>query len=353
MAPMKIVIFAGGAGTRLWPLSRKATPKQFEPFFDGKSTLQLAVDRVRSFGLENIHVSTNEAYVNLVREQVPDLPADQIYSEPAKRDVAAAVCLTLLRLKRQGVDGPIAVLWSDHVMEHPDRFVDVIKQADAYVQEHPDQFVFLGEHPRFANENLGWIRIGDEQQVGVRAFAEWKYRPALEDCKQMYVGGDWLWNPGYFFFDLDFVLGLYRAYEPDMIQLLEELADNESQLAERYAGVKAISFDNAILERIDASQAVVLPVDLGWSDPGTLYAMKELLAASEAESVEQGLTVTQDVTDALVYNTNDQQLVAVLGLDGVVVVNTNDAVLVCHKDHIPKIKPLLTRLEQDGLTRYL
>src|SRR3989338_6733729 len=113
---MKIIIFAGGAGIRLWPLSRRNSPKQFGKLTGDLSTLQMAIERVREFGLENIYISTNEHYVPLVKKQVPELSKDHILAEPARRDLAAAVGLTLLRLKQQGVSGTVGILWADHFM---------------------------------------------------------------------------------------------------------------------------------------------------------------------------------------------------------------------------------------------
>lgn len=345
---MKIVIFAGGAGTRLWPLSRKASPKQFEPFFEGKSTLQLAIERVRDFGFENIYISTNEAYVDLVRRQVPELDSSHIFAEPAKRDLTAAIGLALTRLKQDGIEGSIGMLWADHLIDRPDVFVGALRRADELLAEDPDRFVFIGEHPRFANQNLGWIHVGDELASDVRAFKGWKYRPELDACKDMLVSGDWLWNPGYFVYNIDFVLGLYREHQPKMLGALEAMVGDEEAIARDYPQLESIHFDNAIAEHVDPSQAVVLSVNMGWSDPGTLYAMKEALAKSEEANVEHGAVIAHESKDCFVYNEVDHQLVTTVGLEGVVVVNTPDSILVCHKDHVPKIKSLLNRVEEEG-----
>ena len=345
---MKILIFAGGAGTRLWPLSRKASPKQFEPFFDGKSTLQLAIERVRGFGFENIYISTNKDYVELVKSQVPELDASHIFAEPAKRDLAAAVGLSLARLKSMGEEGTVAMLWSDHLIDRPHVFVDALKRANTLVHEDPKKLVFLGEEPRFANQNLGWIQVGESVADGVRAFRSWKYRPELEACEAMYQSGEWLWNPGYFVYDLDMVLGLYKAHQPELLEALEGMVNDPDRLNAEYANLPAMSFDDAIAEQVDQDQAVVLPVHMGWSDPGTLYAMKEALAASADETVTHGAVVHHDTTDSFLYNTVDHQLIATVGLEGMVVVNTPDSILVCHKDAVPKIKQLLAQMEQEG-----
>ncbi len=350
---MKMILFAGGVGTRLWPLSRKALPKQFAPFFEGRSTLQLAVGRVAPFGVQNLYISTREDYAPLVRAQVPALPQDHLLCEPTRRDLAAAVCLALLRLKERGVHGTVAVLWSDHLMQHPDCFASTLRAAEELLERDRERLIFLGEHPRFANHNLGWIRTGARRGDGSHAFLGWKYRPALDECARMYESGEWLWNPGYFVFDVDFVLDLYATHQSTLLAALQEAVAHPERLAEIYAAVEMMHFDQAILEKIDPSQAVVLPVDMGWSDPGTLYAMKEALSPSPEANVHVGAVIDRGSRDGFVYNECDDQTVVTVGLDGIIVVNTPDAVLVCHKDAVPDIKPVLSRLEAEGLDHLL
>ncbi|PIR47652.1 hypothetical protein COV06_02450 [Candidatus Uhrbacteria bacterium CG10_big_fil_rev_8_21_14_0_10_50_16] len=345
---MNIIIFAGGAGTRLWPLSRTATPKQFAPFFEGKSTLQLAIDRVRTFGFDHIYISTNAAYVELVQQQVPELDLSHIFSEPAKRDLTAAIGLALVRLKKQGVSGIIGMLWADHLIDRPEVFREALKTADALVQESPERLVFIGERPRFANHNLGWIHVGPEQTPGARAFLGWKYRPELEVCQTMLTSGEWLWNPGYFVYDMDAILNIYKEQQLEMIEALQEMVGDEEKIATMYPLLPAIHFDNAIAEHVDPTQAIVLSVDMGWSDPGTLYAMKEALAEREEMNVTEGAVLTQDSRDCFVYNQVDGQLVTTVGLDGIMIVNTEDSILVCHRDAVPQIKDLLNRMKTEG-----
>ncbi len=348
---MKVIIFAGGAGTRLWPLSRRNSPKQFERLVGDKSTLQMAFDRVRSLGIENIYVSTNEQYQNIVREQLPELAEDRLFLEPCKRDVAAAVGLSLHRLKQRGANGPIAILWSDHFMDHPDIFVSALQAGEGYIQQNSEQFVFLAETPRFANHNLGWIQIGTEKEVGQYQFLGWKYRPDVEVCKQMFESGEWYWNPGYFLCDLDFILSLYAKHVPEMNKALLRMTQDESLLASEYAELESVHFDNAILEKLDPS--VVLKVSLGWSDPGTLYALKEAIEPDQNKNAVRGQVVVMKSKDSFVYNEEEGKLLTVIGLEGMVVINTKDAILVCHKDRVPEIKALLSEVDQAGLEKYL
>ncbi|HAT03421.1 MAG TPA: hypothetical protein DCS29_01425 [Candidatus Magasanikbacteria bacterium] len=350
---MTILIFAGGSGTRLWPLSRESSPKQFEVLKDNKSTLQMAVERIEEFGFKHIYISTNNRYVNMVCGQVPEVPRANIFGEPARRDLAAAVGLSLMRLKQQGISGTIAMLWADHFMRHPDRFRDALTKAENLIQENPHRFVFLGEQPRFANHNLGWIRLGERIDGELYAFKEWKYRPELLRCQEMFESGEWMWNPGYFVFDIDFVLGLYRKYQPKMYMALEDIVSGVSDIHTAYEHLEAISFDNAIVEHVYGDQAIVLKVDLGWSDPGTLYALKEALVSDEQKNFEKGHVIDLESKDCFILNEDDHRLVATIGLKGMMVVNTKDALLVCHKDDVPRVKELLKKIEGEGKGKYL
>lgn len=350
---MNLLIFAGGSGTRLWPLSRKNTPKQFTVKKGDHSTLQLALGRIRSFGLDHIFLSTNEKYVHLVQEQLPELAADHILVEPAKRDLAAAVCLSLVRLKHRGMSGTIALLWSDHFMEHPDRFTTALKRGEALIQEQPSRFVFFGETPRFANHNLGWIQVGRETEPNEYEFLGWKYRPEKVACEAMFASGQWLWNPGYFVFDLDFAFALYQKFHPDLLQTIETIVADEAKYLSSYQSLPAESFDRAIVEKLQPEQAVVLKVDLGWSDPGTLYALKEAMVGSGSANYSDGTVMLYDTEDCFVHNEDDHKLVATLGLRGLLVINTKDGLLVCPKDRVGELPDLLKRLEEEGFGKHL
>lgn len=350
---MKIIIFAGGAGTRLWPVSRKNSPKQFEKLKDDKSTLLMAVERIKNFSFDNIFISTNEKYVDLVKREVPELPVKNIFLEPARRDLAAAMGLTLLRLKSRGISGPVAVLWADHFMKNPDRFRRALMKGEQMVLSDSKKIVFLGEKPRFANHNLGWIHLGEKIKGDVYEFLGWKYRPGLSACHKMFSSGEWMWNPGYFVFDIDFMLSLYKRFMPRMYKSLSDMAGDDKKVQSSYHKLESISFDNAILEKLEPGNAVVLKVDLSWSDPGTLYALKEAMVAHTDENFVKGNAFVFKCKDCFVFNEEEKKIVTGAGLRGMIVVNTKDAVFVCHKDDVPKIKDMLKEMENEGLGNYL
>ena len=155
---MKAVIFAGGVGSRLWPLSRENTPKQFEPISEGKSTLQLTVDRlVPEISPEDIYISTNAKFKEVIQKQLPQIPANNIICEPASRDVGPAVGLAVTHLFHLFPNETMAILWGDHLIQSPEIFRQMLSAGDEVVQNNEDKVVFLGQVPRYPNPNIGWI----------------------------------------------------------------------------------------------------------------------------------------------------------------------------------------------------
>lgn len=361
---MKIVIFAGGTGRRLWPISRQHSPKQFEPIVGKKSTVRLSVERVLAgFGAENIYVSTNERYLDILREQIPELQSTQFIGEPARRDLAAAVGLAMRHVAvHHGPDETVSILWGDNYMTDEPAFLQLLEAADKLVSADRAKIVFMGETPRFANSNLGWIGLGQEMgqvsDLPYYAFQSWHYRPPLDLCRQMFESGEYVWNTGYFVTTPGFIGQMYRQQQPVMWQQLGEImatVGNDAYadtLHRIYPHLEVASFDDAIVQHIDRDLAVVLHGSTGWSDPGTLYALKEAINADTSANVERGLVKAIASQDCLLYNYEEKKLLAVAGLEGMIVVNTEDAVLVVHKDDVRLVKELVNSLVGSELEEY-
>jgi mannose-1-phosphate guanylyltransferase len=354
---MKLIIVAGGTGTRLWPLSRKALPKQFIPMFNGKSTLQLVFARVAPvYGIENILVSTNEAYRKYIIEQLPDLPPRNIIEEPEKRDLGPAVGLNLMHLKKRGYSGPVALLWADHLMDNVPEFIKSLKTAEKICVDDPKKVVLISEQPRFPNNNLGWINFGKQNPGGSYGFVGFKYKPEFATCEKMFASGEWDWNPGYMVYDVDHALGLFKAFAPDVHDGLTKIyeaigTEHEARVtADVYPTIPKIHHDHVIAEKLSGDDAVVVRSNMGWSDPGTLYALKEALTKIEADNLVTGMTKTIDTTDSLVMNEEPGKLVATVGLSGMVVVNTADVLVIVPKTEILKLSELVNQLAEDPET---
>lgn len=360
---MNAVIFAGGVGTRLWPLSRKKSPKQFEKIIGNKSTLQLAAERLQpDFSWENVYVSTGRAYVPIVQEQLPRLPATHVIGEPEVRDVGPAVGLMTAILAKIAPNEPMVILWSDHLVGKEALFRKVLRVAGDYIQSDPEKIIFVAQKPRFASENLGWISYAKEvhrvEDIAFHAFVDFQYRPDKATAEQYLASGHHAWNLGYFVTTPRFLLSQYKRFVPNVSAGLSRIADAwqtapyDEVLNAVYPTLEKISFDNAILEKLDASQAFVVSENIEWSDIGAWEALKEALSEAEEKNVTQGKVMLNDTQDSLVYNYTDQ-LVVTIDVDDMLVVNTNDVVLVCKKGSVPKIKKLVERMagtENDHLT---
>ncbi len=353
---MKAVIFAGGVGTRMWPVSRTNFPKQFEKIIQGKSTLQLTVAHLRpEFKWEDIYISTNVSYVKIIQKQLPRLPKSNIIGEPVRRDVAPAVGYLMTILEKKG-DRPTLILWSDHLRKNLAAFKKMLKAGQKYLVLNPNKFLFIGEKPRFANQNLGWIETGKKSGeidgLSIHRFKSLKYQPDLSLAEKFFRAHNYYWNPGYWLVKPSLVLEQYRKFKPEMYKQLEILgssfgkAEHSSKLKKIYPTLEKISFDKAILEKLDPEKAEVMVVDMGWSDVGTWQALKEALQKEAKANVVYGKTYSFESEDNLVYSYTPQ-LVTTVGLKGTVVVVTKDVVLVCQQNAMAEVKKLVEIFEKD------
>ncbi len=360
---MKIVVFAGGQGTRLWPLSRKKSPKQFEKIVGEKSTLQLAVDRLLpDFSINDIYIATSEPYVPIVLEQLPTIDPHHVIGEPSMRDVGPAVGLMAGILNREFSDEPMAILWSDHLVKNEVLFRRLLFIAAGFVQQHPKKIVFIAQKPRFPSENLGWIEYGKvvsvEDGVSLHQLMNFQYRPDKNTAGEYYKSGKHAWNLGYFVTTPSFLWGLYQQYEPNLHADLSRIvhawqtAEFQDVFHSIYPKVEKIHFDNAILEKLSTADGLVISENIEWSDIGAWEALKEALQETQEQNVTRGKVLLTDTRDSLVYNFTDQMVVTI-DLDDFLVVNTSDVVMVCKKSSVPKIKKLVESLsgtEYDKLT---
>ena len=234
--------------------------------------------------------------------------------------------------------------------------------AEKLIADQSAKILFIGETPRFANDQLGWIGLGEEQGMvngrSYYSFQSLRYRPPLVECQQMFAENTHVWNTGYFVTTIGFVRKRYQQLQPQMWAGLKEIEDAIGQpdyqevLYRVYPELDVMSFDDAILHHIDSADALVLHGEMGWSDPGTLYALKEAIDPDLKANVTKGTVITEASNDCLIYNYEPDKLVTVIGLEGMIVVNTEDAILVVHKDNIPLVKKMVDGLENTNLESY-
>lgn len=354
---MRIVMFAGGVGSRLWPVSRKNSPKQFEKIIGNKTMLQIAVEKLfPDFSWENIYISTGKQYEEMVQQQLPSLPAKNVMVEPEMRDVGPAVGLITAQFVKHYPDEPIALLWgSDHLVRNEALFRKSLKSAEELIRKDGNRIVFIGQKPRFASQNLGYIEFGEEQKdvngLSVYEFKRFQYRPHLSEAEQFLQDGHHTWNLGYFVTTPRFLWKLFAEFSPQLftkLQKIHKAVDTQSYqtvLQSVYPSIEKITFDNAVLEKMNPKYGNVISVDLGWSDIGAWEALKEALSRSNEENVTRGNVLIEDSYDSLIFNYQKDQLVVGIDMNNMVIVNTNDVLLICPKDSVPKIKEIVKNLE--------
>src|SRR3990167_3715305 len=336
---MKAVIFAGGVGTRLWPLSRKKSPKQFEKMIDQKSTLQLTVERMRpEFKPEDIFISTGKQYVDTIRKQLPFLPKENIIGEPYKKDVE-----------------PVVILWSDHLVKKLDVFKKILTTAGKVIKEEKNKIVFIGQKPRFASDNLGWIKFGDskkkEGDLNFYSFEGFKYKPDKALADKYFTDKKHCWNLGYFVSTPEFILNLFERFTPEISRRTLAIQESigkpsfEEVLEKEYKDMPSINFDNAVLEQLEKESAYVIVEDIGWSDVGAWEALKEALEKHKNDNIVEGKVLLKDSKDNLVYNFEKGTLVVGVDLENLLVVNTGDVTLVAKKTSVSKIKKIVESFE--------
>jgi mannose-1-phosphate guanylyltransferase len=346
---------AGGSGTRLWPVSRETRPKQFQMLVGDRSLLQQTCDRLLSvLPLADIHVCTVAEYAPLVREQLPDLPTENLIVEPAARSTAPAMGLAALLLQRRYGETLVASVAADHVIRRPEAFAQALRTAFAAVRERPSAVVTIGIRPTVPDTGYGYIRVGglvEAAETGsVYAVEEFVEKPDAARAQQFLAAGSYLWNASYFIWSTSQMLALLERHLPEVATGLRQIdaalgAANEVEaLREAYAAMPKVAIDTGVMERAD--DVLVVPAEMEWSDVGSWERLHEVLSGDSRGVVAVGPHVGLDDRDCLFYSQN--RLIATLGLEEIVVVETEDAILVCHKSRSQDLKNLMDRLRQAG-----
>lgn len=342
------------------------SPKQFTPLVDtgtSKSSIQLALERLlRVVEPSRIFVATNRAYADILRTQLPQLSEHNYLLEPCRRDVAAAVALAFFTLEKDGVTGPVIFQWSDHYVSESETLLRLFTAGRALIESKTAGLVIIAQEPRFANDNLGWIKVeapvNTVEGVPFHSFGEWVYRPEKKRCAEMFESRQWVWNTGHFVTSVEFMTSSFRSRAPDLAAMVERIVSyrgtpqERSRLDELYPQLRPSSFDEVILTQIPRDQACLLKADLGWVDPGNLSALKEALQGSPDETVTRGHVVDLCTKDAFIYNGTDKPVVA-MGVSNLIVVELPDVTLIVDKGSVRDLKTLLKELEKRGLRELL
>lgn len=337
------LIMAGGKGERFYPASRNLLPKQFLSLgADNETMIQKTVNRIRDLvSPQDIFVLTNKNYLSLVKEQLKDVPTENIVLEPLSKNTAPAIELGVEIAKRKYDDAKVIVLPSDHIIKDEVEFRRILKVATQFV-ENNESILTIGIKPTEPNDGYGYIKISDDQEIS--KVAEFKEKPTIEVAKQYVESGNYLWNAGMFIFTIKSIDNAFKKYMSNQHMLLTESLDN-------FAKVESISIDYGIMEKAD--NVYCIKGDFAWDDVGSWNALKRINGEDENQNtILNDKTVLVNSTNVTIKGTN-KKLITGVGLKDIVIVETDDVILVANKNELSDIKKLTAKIKEKQLDEYL
>jgi len=348
-----VAIMAGGIGSRFWPKSRTSYPKQFLDILNtGKTLIQWTFERYKDFiPEENIYIVTSDEYVDIIKKQLPGIAEANIIAEPSRKNTAPCIAYISFKLQKENPDASLIVAPSDHVVMDRETFKNVSLQALDFAN-HTKSFVTLGIQPNHPNTGYGYIQFETMPVANniykVKTFTE---KPNLELAKTFIASGEFLWNAGIFVWRVQDVLTAFEKYQPEMYELFAAEKEKfntpeEKQAIEQiYPLCTNVSIDYAIMEK--ATNVYVIPSSFGWSDLGTWNSAYDNLEKDYLGNAVTGKNVLViDATKCMVSVENNK-VVVLQGLDDFIIVDTNDALLICKKDKEQQIKEYVAEVKRN------
>ena len=359
-----VVVMAGGTGKRLWPLSRQKRPKQVLKLLDGQTLLRRCFERLSPiFDIRNIIILTNAGYADLVRENIPELPFDNVIAEPAVRDTAGAIGLAAGILTKYDANATMAVVTADQLIEPADALQQAIKDALTFVNNNPDHLITFGIKPAFASTQLGYIKCGTVQKhpdyestiYSVEAFKE---KPNEATANKYLGSGQYLWNSGMFVWKAKTILANLEKFLPEATEPLRQIqqgwnSPNQRQtLQDWFLKLPKISIDYAVMEKAD--KVYVIKLDCRWFDMGSFAALADIISSDKDNNIiVAGTSQLLECKNSIVVTEDHGHLIAAIGLENIVVAHSPDATLVCHIDKTEKLKELLDLIKQQAGEKFL
>ena len=351
------LIMAGGRGERFWPKSRKNLPKQFLSLTDdGKTMIQLTVERILPLvKLEDIFIATNKTYRELVLEQIPGLPEENILCEPIGRNTAPCIGLGAIHIAQKYDDAIMFVLPSDHLIKFTNMFLKTL-ETGADVAENNTNLVTIGITPDYPETGYGYIkfdpRITEGQAYAVERFVE---KPSLEVAKEYLSTEEYLWNSGMFIWKVSSILKNMQKFMPDTYESLIKIKEaigtpqQDSILEKEFYNMQSQSIDYGIMEKAD--NIYILPGTFGWDDVGSWLAVERIKKTNEFGNAVAGNIITVNTHNCIIQG--DKKLIAIVGMEDTIVVDTKDATLICAKDSAGDIKKVTENLKICNRNEYI
>lgn len=353
------VIMAGGTGTRLWPLSRIAKPKQFQAFLSKKTLIQETFERSQTtVSAEHILVSTGQKYVSLTQDQLPLISAEQLIIEPLAKNTAPAIIYIAALLAHRDPEALVVTLASDHAIENPEEFTRAVNLAFETVESHPDSLVTIGINPTKPDTNYGYIRMGEEisssEQNRVFHVDNFKEKPDRATAEQYLASWEYLWNAGYFVFRASSVRTWVAEYAPEFLSFSDDLTEalttntlSPERLLELFSLVQSAPVDTVLAERLPTEKRLVVPTTLEWNDIGGWHTLYTFLSERHLkDQIVRGPHIDFASKNCFIHG--EKRLIVTAGLKDIVIVDTDDALLVADRETLSQnMKELLTQLPEE------
>ncbi|MDX1672587.1 MAG: mannose-1-phosphate guanylyltransferase, partial [Balneolaceae bacterium] len=349
------VIMAGGTGSRFWPKSTRKRPKQFLDLFGDRTMLQATVQRIESLvPPERIWIITNEQYVDLVAKQLPEVPGSNIVGEPVAKNTAPCVALAAGLLERKDPDATMVVLPADHTIEEVDAFLEILETAAAKAKNE-ETLVTIGIKPSRPETGYGYIEFVENASETVNGrpvyrVAQFREKPDLETARQFVDSGNFLWNSGMFIWSNRTILKQFEQHLPEIHEQIQQLPEEpeedgwESSIEAFYNACPSISIDYGIMEK--AGSVHVVPGAFGWNDVGSWKAVYELMPKDASGNVVRAAYALGESSENNLIQVEGKKMVALVGVENLAVVETEDAILICNLDHAQEVKQIVNRLHE-------
>lgn len=344
------VIMAGGKGERFWPKSRTSCPKQFLSLTsDGETMIQKTVKRLLPVvDMEDIFIVTNSAYTTLVREQLPEIPIENILAEPCARNTAPCIAFAAAVINRKYDDAVMLVLPSDHLIANETLYADTLKKAIT-TAEYGENLVTIGITPTYPETGYGYINFGDEKDSAytVERFVE---KPDLPTAEKYLESGKYLWNSGMFIWKLSSIMSNIRKFMPDIYNGAMKIGesfgtDNFAEVLEKeFMAFRSESVDFGIMEKAD--NIYTIPANFGWDDVGSWLAVERINDTDSDSNYIDGNVIAEDTRHSTICG--GKRLIAAVGVEDIIIVDTDDAVLICSKNSTQDVKKIIARLKEQG-----
>lgn len=354
---MNILIFAGGSGTRLWPASRKSKPKQLLKLIDNKTLLQNTYERCLQWtDKKNIYIATLSEYQEVIKQQLPKIPNSHYSLEPALRDRGPAIALAALIMNHQDPKSMFMTMWSDHnIKEKPGYFKKLLSNAGKYLNDNPDITLTIGVPPTFPHTGFGYIqkkqRVKNKYNLPLYKVGSFTEKPNLKKAEKFVASKNYLWNSGYFIWKTETLLKLYEQHLPEVYKILQKIKphlgtkNQQKAIDQWYPKMPKVEIENGIIEKI-RNNIFTIEAEFDWIDVGSWKIIKDTQGKVK-DNITQGLHVDYESKNSLIYNYNPNQLVTTLSTKDLIIVVTEDAILVADKDSSVDLKKLTAKLKED------